>query len=378
MSIITTLLKWRAICWRMLSKYLIIAAIASRAYVQAATQAGFTVIAIDAFCDVDTQKIAQKVLQVTLENGQFVAKDFYHALSTLNLSNAMGVCIGAGFEASTTILQYLADQNLLISTSINSILQVKNPHSFFAFCDAVKMRYPATQLTRPASTIGWLQKQIGGSGGSHVKAVLPLDLAQSSTHYYQKLQAGKPYSCLFLADAKHAQVIGFNEQWCEPTTILPYRFGGAVSHADVDVSIKDCIIDFINEATLHFGLTGINSCDFLLHDNRVFMLEINPRLSASLQLYQANKGNLFAAHVQACMGKLKEWPTIEKSSRAMHIIYANKIASVPHAMAWPQWVSDIPHYGSEIPAGAPICTVMASALSAKMAKQKVLQRAASL
>ena len=82
------------------NKVLIIAAIASRAYVEAATQEGFTVIAIDAFCDVDTQKIAQKVLQVTLENGQFVAEDFYQALKALDLSNALGLCIGAGFEAS--------------------------------------------------------------------------------------------------------------------------------------------------------------------------------------------------------------------------------------------------------------------------------------
>ena len=360
------------------NKLLIIAAIASRAYVEAATQEGFTVIAIDAFCDVDTQKIAQKVLQVTLENGQFVAEDFYQALKALDLSNALGLCIGAGFEASPIILQTLAEHNLLIGNSINTILQVKNPHSFFAFCDAVNMRYPATQLSRPANTIGWLQKQIGGSGGAHIKAVLPLDLAQPATHYYQQLQAGTPYSCLFLANAKHAQVIGFNEQWCEPSSILPYRFGGAVSHADVDDSTKNCIIDFISKATLHFGLIGINSCDFLLFENTVYMLEINPRLSASLQLYQAKKGNLFAAHVQACMGELKEWPTIEKASRAMHIIYANKTAFVPPDMAWPEWVSDIPHFGSEIPAGAPICTVLASARSAKLAKQKVLQRTASL
>ena len=367
------------------NKYLIIAAISSRAYVQVAVQAGFTVIAIDAFSDEDTQKIAQKVLQVKLDNGQFVAEDFHKALTTLDLSNALGLCIGAGFEASSTMLHHLtklSTQILLISNRINTIMQVKNPHSFFAFCDAANIRYPATQLTRPANAIGWLQKQIGGSGGAHIKAVLPLKLAQHSTLYYQKLQAGTPYSCLFLANAKHAQVIGFNEQWCsgsaEVNPVLPYRFGGAVSHADVDDSIKNCMIDFINKATLHFGLTGINSCDFLLHENTVYMLEINPRLSASLQLYQAKKGNLFAAHVQACMGELKQWPTIEKKSRAMHVIYANKTAQVPPNMDWPDWVSDIPQFGSEIPVGAPICTVMASARSAKLAKQKVLQRAASL
>ncbi|MBC7756113.1 MAG: ATP-grasp domain-containing protein [Bdellovibrio sp.] len=360
------------------NKVLMIAAIASRAYVQAAVDAGFTVIAIDGFCDVDTQKIAQKVLPVTLKHGQFVAEDFYQALTSLDLSNFLGLCIGAGFEASPTILQYFAERKCLIGNSINTILQVKNPHSFFAFCDAVNMRYPATQLSRPASTLGWLQKQIGGSGGAHIKAVLPLELAQHSTLYYQKVQAGTAYSCLFLSDAKHAQVIGFNEQWCAPSAILPYRFGGAVSHADVDEGTKNCIIDFISKATLHFGLTGINSCDFLLHEHTVYMLEINPRLSASLQLYQAKKGNLFAAHVQACMGELKEWPAIEKASRAMHIIYANQTAFVPPDMAWPEWVNDIPHFGSEIPAGAPICTVLASARSAKLAKQKVLQRTASL
>ena len=367
------------------NKVLIIAAISSRAYVQAAVDAGFTVIAIDAFCDVDTQKIALKVLPVKVENGQLVADDFYAALTTLDLSNALGLCIGAGFEASSKMLQHLSKlsrQILLISNSINTTLQIKNPRSFFAFCDTVNMHYPVTQLTRPVSTIGWLQKQIGGSGGAHIKAVLPLELAQQSTLYYQKVQAGTPYSCLFLADAKYAQVIGFNEQWCSASTevnsLLPYRFGGAVSHADLDDNIKNCMIDFIAKATLHFGLRGINSCDFLLHENTIYILEINPRLSASFQLYQAKKGNLFAAHVQACMGELKVWPTIEKKSRAMHIIYANKAANMPPTMDWPDWVSDIPQPHNEIPAGAPICTVLACARTAKLAKQKVLQRAASL
>ena len=364
------------------NKYLIIAAISSRAYVQAAVDAGYSVVAIDAFCDFDTQKIAQKVLQVKLENSQFVADDFCAALNALGLSNALGLCIGAGFEASSKLLHYLSKQTLLITNSINTTLQVKNPLRFFAFCDAANMRYPVTQLTRPVNTISWLQKQIGGSGGAHIKAVLPLKLAQHAAIYYQKLQTGTPYSCLFLADTKYAQVIGFNEQWCSASTegnsFSPYRFGGAVSHAELDDNIKNCIIDFINKATLHFGLRGINSCDFLLHENSVYMLEINPRLSASLQLYQAKTGNLFAAHVQACTGELKVWPTIEKKSRAMHIIYANKTAHMPPNIDWPDWVSDIPQPNSEIPAGAPICTVLACARTAKLAKQKVLQRAASL
>ena len=127
-------------------------------------------------------------------------------------------------------------------------------------------------------------------------------------------------------------------------------------------------------ATQHFGLRGINSCDFLVHDDSVYMLEINPRLSASLQLHQAKKGDLFAAHVQACLNQQIDWPVVDKQSRAMQIIYANKTVLVPAEMDWPDWVADIPQLLSEITAGSPICTVITEARTAKLAKQKLLQR----
>ena len=203
-------------------------------------------------------------------------------------------------------------------------------------------------------------------------------MAENNPVYYQQICAGEPYGCLFLADGNHAQVLGVHQQWCAPTSTQPYRFGGAVSHAEIaeDIAIK---IDFyVQEITRHFGLRGINSLDFMLHGNAIYMLEINPRLSASLQLYSAKKGNLFAAHVQACLGELKQWPMVEKQARAIQVIYANKTAHVPLDMQWPDWVADIPQPNSEIVAGAPICTVLAQARSAKLAHKKLMQRVALL
>ena len=86
--------------------------------------------------------------------------------------------------------------------------------------------------------------------------------------------------------------------------------------------------------------------------------------------------------MQACVGELKQWPTVEKQAKAMHIVYANKTANmptkVPANMDWPDWVCDIPQPNSEIAAGAPICTVLADARSAKLARKKVMQRVALL
>lgn len=357
---------------------IIIAAISSRAYVQAAVNAGFEAIAIDAFADVDTQKIAKKVYQCKTQNGQFEAEDCFKILQKINLSDCLGLCFGAGFEARPELLASIAQRLLLIGNTAKSVDDTKMPHTFFSLCDTLKIAYPPTQFERPVNSLGWLKKQIGGSGGAHIQQALPLDFTMGRLHYYQKIQAGTPYSCLFLADRKNAQVIGFNEQWCEPSTLLPYRYGGAVSHADLTQQVKSTIIEFITKATSFFSLIGLNSCDFLVHENTVYMLEINPRLSASLQLYSAKTGDLFAAHVAACMGNLVGWPSVEQQSRAHHIVYTNKVVRVSVDMDWPEWVCDIPQPNSQILAGAPLCTVVADAHTAKLAKQKVLSRVADL
>ena len=361
---------------------IIIAAIASRAYAQAAVRAGFEVIAIDAFNDVDTQISCKQVFQIDMQNGQFDATQLLAVLDKIELSHGLGLCLGlcfgAGFEAQPALLTSINQRILLIGNLAKTVADCKNQHTFFAFCDAHNMSHPATQLQRPKHTKNWLEKRIGGSGGAHIKAVLPLDLPQQLSVYYQQIQAGTPYSCLFLADAKNTQVIGFNQQWCNSSVLLPYRYGGAVSHADLTDAIKNKIEAFVQVATQKFNLRGINSCDFLLENDAIFMLEINPRLSATLDLYRAAKGDFFSAHIAACAGHLKNWPVTEKLSRAHHIVYANKLAHVPHSMDWPDWVCDIPQPNSAIPAGAPLCTVVATARTAKLAKQKVLQRAACL
>ena len=369
---------------------IIIAAIASRAYVQAATNAGFKVIAIDAFADFDTQKSAFSVYQCVIKDGQFDAEDFLTQLHKIDLSHSLGgflgLCFGAGFEAQPALLMQISKHLPIIGNTAQTVELCKNPQAFFAFCDAHTMPHPDTQFERPTTTLSWLEKRIGGSGGMHIKPLLPLDYSLKSQKdlqlYYQKAQAGTPISCLFLADGKYAQVIGFNEQWCSATPLLPYRFGGVVSCAELSDAVKTTITHFIETCVAEIGLKGLNSIDFLLHKEQLFALEINPRLSASLDCYRAQKGDLFAAHVATCLGNLQEWPDnwpiVEKQARAQQIVYANKLAQVPPEMDWPDWVCDIPQANTQIAAGEPLCTIVATARTAKLAKQKVLQRLADL
>lgn len=357
---------------------IVIAAISSRSYVQAAVNAGFEVIAIDAFADVDTQKLAKKVIQIDVNYGQFDAHQLLAALNRLDLNHCIGLSYGAGFEAQPELLNQIALMLPVIGNSAKVLQQCKQPKSFFALCDACDMPYPKTVFKKPINTLGWLQKTVGASGGEHVKSALPLEMDSENHVYYQQKQIGTSISCLFLADGENALVLGFNEQWCSPTPFSPYRFGGLVSHTLLSEAAQNKLTEFVQLITQKLALKGLNSCDCLVQNDDVFVLEINPRLSASVGLYQAKRGNLFAAHVAACLGQLDEWPVVKKQSHALQVIYANNTAKVPTDMDWPEWVCDIPQPNSVIPAGAPICSVIAEARTAKLAKRKVLERAASL
>lgn len=356
---------------------------------QAAVDAGFEVIALDAFSDVDTKKLAKKVIQIDVKNGQFDSEQLLAALiflcqhQLLKSNNCIGFAYGAGFEAQPELLRKVEQILPVIGNNSEVITQCKQPPSFFALCEQFAMPYPETVFEKPNNTLGWLQKKVGASGGEHIKALLPinlesLDLNLKSNVYYQQKQTGTPISCLFLSDGINALILGFNEQWCSPTLLSPYRFGGVVSQVIVSEIAQKKLMAFVVAITQKLVLKGFNSCDCIVQDDDVFMLEINPRLSASLGLYEAKRGNLFASHVASCLGQLKQWPVAEKQSRAMQIIYANKIAKVPLDMDWPEWVKDIPQPNSVIPIGMPICSVVADARTAKLAKQKVLQRTSSL
>ncbi len=361
---------------------IIVAALSSRAYVQAAVNAGFKVIALDAFCDTDTQKMALATYKINISELGLDAEHLLSTLDSLDLRGYQGLCFGAGFEAQPVLLTKIAQLLPVFGNLPETIAQVKNPQLFAQLCHAFEMQTPTISLKRPRNSLGWLVKQIGGSGGAHIKPLLPLDLLydlpKKAPIYYQKMQAGESISALFLADGVHAEIMSYNEQWCAATAMLPYRFGGAVSHANIAQTVKVKIESFIKAMTFKLGLRGINSADFIIDNNTVNALEINPRLSATLGLVSAKRGDYFISHIAACQTQLTDWPVLKNSAKAQHIIYANKTANVPADMEWDDFVVDIPEPNSEIAAGMPICTVTAVAHTARLAKQKVLERAADL
>ena len=362
----------------------IIAAISSRVYVQAAVDAGYEVIALDAFADADVRAIARHTVLLTMPEQVLDEVEFKHTFLQLDLSNIHGFLYASLFDHCPDLLYWVADRVRLIGNTPD-VMQAAKSYSFFKLLDDLEIAHPEVRLTPPEAHHHWLAKKIGGTGGMHIKSIKQAAESDSFTEYYfQKAQTGTPISMLFVADGRLAKTIGFNQQLIAPTSELPYRFAGAVGSIVLPANIHDAFEQAAQKLTNALNLRGINSLDAILSsdgsgDEKLWVLELNPRLSASFQLYP----KLLSLHMQGCEGRLGEFLPFTNQANAQYILYADKALEVATDFVWPDWVADIPaaknaQASVKIGLNEPICSVLAKAENAETAHNLVLQLAKTI
>jgi predicted ATP-grasp superfamily ATP-dependent carboligase len=359
--------------------------------------AGYNVVAIDAFSDAETVLLAEKTLMVSYDDFGFCADDLLQAIDQLDegdmgLSRFSGFVYGSGFEAQPDLLQKVAELIPIIGNSPLTLATIKNTSVFFATMQELNIRYPETFETLPdaADLNLYIHKFSGGSGGVHIKPAKSLQtrLADKSCFFQCKIE-GLSVSLLFVANGDDIQVVGFNEQWVYAGEQLPFRYGGAVSHADLSIDVRQQLISAAKLLISAFGLVGLNSLDAIVEktsagDEHVYVLEINPRLSATVDLYSAADEALFDRHMQACLFKqltfgieTEHESALCAESKAHAIVYADFDVELMAGMVWPNWVTDSPiqvNMPLKVLAGAPVCSVHAFADNADAAKKEVLVR----
>lgn len=292
------------------------------------------------------------------------------------LEQGSSLVYGSGFETQPELLEELARHGEICGNSAETVRMVKHPGRFFSLLADLDVACPPTRLTPPDTADGWLRKRVGGSGGTHVSQA-GRDTAADG--YYQRQVAGKPYSLLFLADGRDIAVVGYNTQWLAPAAAMPFRYGGAASQAPLPESVRAAVRQAARRITAATGLRGLNSLDCMVLEEKVWVLEVNPRLSATFSLYDAQSAgaNLLRAHLQACAGVLA-WQAPQESAAAHLIYYAPFGITIPPALPWPQWVADVPMAGCAIRAGEPLCSISAHAADAAAATALAQRRAQDL
>jgi uncharacterized protein len=352
---------------------ILIAAISGRALAQSAHRGGYQPLVADFFGDQDTLQVAADHFRLPGSLARGIEEDaLLNGLEALAARHhPMGVICGSGFEDRPQLLERIAGRWRLFGNGATVVARVKDPATLSTICGQAAIPVPEFGSEKPHSPADWLAKRRGGAGGGHVK---PAEQATRGAVYYQRKVTGIPISALFLADGASATVLGFSSQWHLPTADKPYRYGGAAQPASLAAQMVTLLTAAVQRLSGAAALVGLNSADFIVDGQRFWLLEINPRPGATLDIFEPAQPSLFSLHMSACAGLLPPAPSYTGRARAAAIVYAeDDIASFP-ALAWPHWTADRPQPGIAIKAGEPLCSVYACGADATRARARTEER----
>jgi predicted ATP-grasp superfamily ATP-dependent carboligase len=355
----------------------LIAAASGRALAAAAARAGHSSVVLDWFADSDTKSVASAAARVAQPGA--LGFDDETLIQQAQILAAPGACagivFGAGFDDRPQLLARLCAERRLYGNTPNTIAALKDPACFFRLLDEFGIGHPEVRFERPRRPKGWLAKRVGGMGGTHV---VPAELQSGGSEniYYQRFEQGRSLSVVFLANGVRSHVIGFNEQWYAGRGHdNPFRYGGAVGGVRLSDALEYDIGAMLDDLVSTCGLLGLNGMDFLLNEDRVRVLEINPRPTSTFELYDADYSDgLFARHLWACRGELPEERPPALAHRGSAIVFAERSFTFDRMHALPPWCSDVPEFGTLIAAGEPICCVHASGHSSEQAARELRER----
>jgi predicted ATP-grasp superfamily ATP-dependent carboligase len=338
----------------------LIAAVSGRALAASAARGGWSTIVLDCFADLDTRAAANAVCRVA--DAQALRLDGERLLAAAETlappQRCAGLVCGSGFEDRIDLLEQLARGRRLYGNAPATIREAKDPDVLFPLLDELGIAHPGVSRRPPADPEGWLVKRVGGAGGLHVRPALEREAAAPDT-YFQRFAPGVARSVLFLADGRHARIVGFNEQL--PAERAPYyQFGGLLGRVRLPAPIERQVRAAVERLTVALGLVGLNGIDFLQQPDGIRVLEVNPRPTAAIDLYDRDWANgLFDWHLRACEGELPAECRAPRIVRGQSIFFAHQPIALGRELRFPRWCSDIPTPGSTIRAGEPVCTIHA-------------------
>ena len=341
-------------------RLLVVAFSSARMIAELAAADGWQVTALDRFADHDLRAVADAT---AAPSGAAIA-----ALAARTPSDA--VVYGGGLENRPDVVARLARGRELLGVDPRALAAVRDP---WALGDAARAAGAAMPETRafddlPARPGGggdrWLRKPRHGGAGRGVRDWVGGRLRASEL--LQRRIDGVACSAVAIGDGRRARVLGLTEQLLRPGTyawignVTPPRLSAAEA-AELDGRMADVC----DEIAGRFGVRGAFGVDAVWDGHRPWVLEVNPRPTAALELF--GRGT-FAAHVLGVRGlalpdgdAAGDNPAQMGTPRRVKLVlFADRRLRAPAPDWWPAGlVRDVPGDGQAIGAGEPVCTLVA-------------------
>lgn len=366
-----------------------------RALMESAVESGYPVMGIDFFGDLDTQRCGKTV---GIVNDLGLAPTVNNLMQVARGLTCQGLVYVSGPENHPDELTFWEERGLLCGNRVSAIKQVRDPWQLRQALSEIGIAMPefyrVEQWSADKAGEKWLLKPLN-RGGGHGIAELPQEkvaaralissLGDQSRYIVQEYISGISASVTFLADGRQAVVLGTSRQLTGIQGSQPFIYAGNIVPFDSSFllglrTFEEDLIRISKHLASVFGLRGLNTLDFIVNSRGIWVLELNPRWSASVELIEKLRGErLFYPHIAACKAKgQNQFPPSGDNRKPVHkhgwqgfwgksIVYAQSSFQVTadldmHSL-YEQGVRDIPPAGTRLENGQPICTVLSGAVS---------------
>ncbi len=323
-------------------KLLIIAA-SARALAQSAKRAGFEPIAVDAFADRDLRASVSHFRKVRWQE-RMVLQAAYR------LQRQTGASLwlyGGGVENFPNLVARLSRKAVLLGNSAHRLRAIASfPRLAGTFR---RLQIPFPQMASRGRFPRWLYK-IESAGGMGV-----LRYAARKGGYWQRRLVGRVYTLAFLSGGRRLFWWALHALETRALGKHPALFQALYGPVPLPSALKRQARWIAQRLVRRLRLKGWNSLDLILHRGRLYLIDLNPRPGAAINLWEEwfPQGTV-AAHIQAISGR-EVVPDEPSEMRGYGVVWSRKRLEVPEH--WPDGAVDIPAQKT-IPSRQPVCGII--------------------
>lgn len=355
----------------------LLAGVSVRALAESAARAGCDVTGIDAYGDLDLQRVAHTIAAARYEDGRV------NALAVARASRQIETDVVAyvsNFENAPDAVEAMARGRTLLGNLPAVLRHVRDPLALARALSRLGLPTPAVRASAPlpADATRWLLKP-RRSGGGHGIVQWTRGMPVPRSSIVQERVRGAPGSIVFIADGEQALPLALTRQLAGDAAFGANGFSycGSILEPHHPVLLANAI-ELARLVTREFALLGVCGIDFIARDSVPYAIEVNPRPTASMELVERGTGcSIWLAHVAGCTRALTPPPPPTLHAEGKAVLYARRAVVLGDTTRWladPD-VRDIPAPGERIARGSPICTIFARGRTSALCYAALVRRA---